>query len=79
MKQKSTLFWLGFTALFPVTSYGQGIGDQRIVIEKDRNVTIPQANRVLDKVPLTKGNQETFKLNYSFFDRKRGINRFLHG
>ncbi len=70
MKQKNTLFWLGFTALFPVSSYSQGIGDQRIVIEKERSVTIPQANRVLDKVPLTKGSQETFKLNYSFFDRK---------
>lgn len=70
MKQRSTLFWLGFSTLFPIYTFGQGIGDQRIVIEKDRNVTIPQANRVLDKVPLTKGNQEVFKLNYSFFDRK---------
>ncbi|MFN3782655.1 MAG: hypothetical protein ACK4R6_01955 [Spirosomataceae bacterium] len=68
MKRRNTLVWLGFSSLLPVLGFGQI--DQKFVFEKERDVVIPPASRVFDKVPLTKGNQEAFKLNYSFFERK---------
>ncbi|MFN4085850.1 MAG: hypothetical protein ACK4LB_07910 [Spirosomataceae bacterium] len=48
----------------------QGIGDQEIIIEKDRQVTIPPANRVLEKISLLPAGSNPVKTNYTFFDRK---------
>lgn len=60
---------LGLVAL-PVLSFAQGIGDQEIIIEKDRQVTVPAANRVLEKTSLLPVGANTIKSNYTFFDRK---------
>lgn len=50
--------------------HGQGIGDQEIIIQKDRLVSVPSANRVLEKISLLPVGANAPKSNYTFFDRK---------
>lgn len=51
-------------------SVGQGIGNEEIIITKERQVTLPKANRIYDKIQVIEPEKASKKITYTFFDRK---------
>jgi hypothetical protein len=56
--------------------FGQGIGNEEITITKERQVSLPKANRIYDKIQVIEPEKASKKITYTFFDRKpTGIER----
>lgn len=48
----------------------QGIGNEEITITKEREITLPKANRIYDKIKVVEPENTSKKVTYTFFDRK---------
>ncbi len=53
-----------------VDSFTQGIGNEEITITKEREVNLPKANRIYDKIQVIEPEKASKKITYTFFDRK---------
>jgi hypothetical protein len=69
LKKISIIF---ICSLFITKSMAQGkdIGNEEINITKERQIELPKANRIFDKIPATKSEKVEKKMDYAFFDRK---------
>jgi hypothetical protein len=69
MNFKSKYFWI-FLISSSISFAQKQIVNEEINITKDREVVLPKANRIFDKIPPIENEKKDKKMNYSFFDRK---------
>lgn len=46
------------------------IGNEEITITKEREVNLPKANRIFEKIPMVEAEKTSKKITYKFYDRK---------
>lgn len=60
-----------FFCLLTTYSFSQKtVVNEEINITKDREVVLPKANRIIDKIPAVVSDKKEKKMTYAFFDRK---------
>lgn len=68
--KKSILY---FYIILPFSLFAQQkgeIGNEEIVITKERNVVLPQANRIFEKIPPVQNPTQNREFDYNFIERK---------
>lgn len=71
-------FFVPFVSVLLISAncLAQGIGNEEITITKEREVSLPKANRIYDKIQVIEPEKTSKKITYTFFDRKpTGIER----
>lgn len=68
--KKAFVITVFLSPLLSLNSYSQGIGNEEITITKERQVTLPKANRIYDKIQVIEPEKASKKITYTFFDRK---------
>ncbi|MFN3850611.1 MAG: TonB-dependent receptor [Spirosomataceae bacterium] len=66
------LAYISILSIITVSAFAQkgGIGNEEIVITKERNVVLPQANRVYEKIPPVQNPMQDREMKYNFVERK---------
>jgi hypothetical protein len=68
--KKSSIFIILSIISFSTFSQKGEIGNEEIVITKERNVVLPQANRVFEKIPPVQNPTQNREFDYNFIERK---------
>lgn len=73
--QLTALFLIGSVAVFAQNkgkvTPGEGtLHDEEIIIEKQRQIELPPANRIFNKIPSPKANTQDKKMSYDFTERR---------